>query len=116
MRWHPNLLLPSPVDHDHECINWDNIERWAMERYVDTVTPGLLVHPTKGTFPNTRHQMSQLADTFQERCSQVEAMSQMNMKKLWARCCKKMCTHARYFSGDGAFKSLVHTNNGAQIV
>ena len=50
MRWHPNLLLPSPIDHEHECMNWDSIDEWAKERYVDTATPGLLVHPTKGKF------------------------------------------------------------------
>ena len=48
MRWHPDLLLPSPVDHEHECMNWDLIDEWAKERYVDTATPGLLVHPTRG--------------------------------------------------------------------
>ena len=48
MRWHPNLLLPSPMDHEHECMDWDSIDEWAKERYVNTATPGLLVHPTKG--------------------------------------------------------------------
>ena len=48
MKWHPNVLLPSPVDHDHECMSWDRIDEWAKERHVDTATPGLLVHPTKG--------------------------------------------------------------------
>ena len=50
MKWHPHLLLPSPVDHEHECMNWDSIDAWAKERYVDTATPGLLVHPTKGKY------------------------------------------------------------------
>ena len=48
LKWHPNSLLPSPVDHEHECMDWDRIDEWAKERYVDTATPGLLVHPTKG--------------------------------------------------------------------
>ena len=50
LKWHPNLLLPSTVDHDHECMDWDRIDAWAKERYVDTATPGLLVHPTKGMY------------------------------------------------------------------
>ena len=48
MKWHPNVVLPSPVDHEHECMDWDRIDAWARERYVDTATPGLLVHPTQG--------------------------------------------------------------------
>ncbi|KAF2725971.1 hypothetical protein K431DRAFT_280701, partial [Polychaeton citri CBS 116435] len=48
MRWHPHSILPSPVDHEHECINWEAIDEWAGERFVDTSIPGLLVHPTKG--------------------------------------------------------------------
>ncbi|MCJ1313610.1 hypothetical protein MMC25_007289 [Agyrium rufum] len=52
MKWNPNVLLPSPVDHEHECMNWDRIEAWAKERSVDTAAPGLLVHPTRGeVFP-----------------------------------------------------------------
>ena len=31
-------------------MNWDSIDEWAKERYVDTATPGLLVHPTKGKY------------------------------------------------------------------
>ncbi|KAL9076822.1 MAG: hypothetical protein Q9161_000807 [Pseudevernia consocians] len=50
LRWHPTLLLPSPIDHEHECMSWDSIDEWAKERYVDTVTPGLLVHPTQGKY------------------------------------------------------------------
>ena len=49
MKWSPYTILPSAVDHDHECMNWDSIEAWALERAVDTGAPGLLVHPTKGT-------------------------------------------------------------------
>ncbi|CAD6579897.1 MAG: hypothetical protein ASARMPRED_009288 [Alectoria sarmentosa] len=56
MRWHPNGLLPSPVDHEHECMDWDRIDEWAKERYVDTATPGLLVHPTRGeVFPGGKY-------------------------------------------------------------
>ncbi|KAM0802734.1 hypothetical protein BDR22DRAFT_842113 [Usnea florida] len=56
MRWHPNSLLPSPVDHEHECMDWDRIDAWAKERYVNTATPGLLVHPTKGeVFPGGKY-------------------------------------------------------------
>ena len=80
MRWYPNLLLPSPVDRDHECIDWDSIERWAMERYVDTATPGLLVHPTKGTLSSARHQRSSFVDTFQERSSPVGRLSENDVK------------------------------------
>jgi hypothetical protein len=50
MRWHPNTKAPTPVDHEHECMNWDQIEAWAQERYVDPATPGLLIHPTKGEY------------------------------------------------------------------
>ena len=50
MRWLPNTILPSPVDHEHECVSWESIENWAGERYVDTGIPGLLVHPTMGMF------------------------------------------------------------------
>ena len=31
-------------------MSWDRIDAWAKERYVDTATPGLLVHPTKGKY------------------------------------------------------------------
>ncbi|CAF9932234.1 MAG: hypothetical protein ALECFALPRED_005245 [Alectoria fallacina] len=56
MRWHPNVLLPSPVDHEHECMDWDSIDEWAKERYVNTATPGLLVHPTRGeVFPGGKY-------------------------------------------------------------
>lgn len=48
LRWHPNVLLPSPVDHEHECMNWEKIDDWAKKRYVDTAQPGLLIHPTRG--------------------------------------------------------------------
>ena len=49
MKWHPHVLLPSPVDHEHECMDWNRIDDWAKERYVDTAVKGLLVHPTKGS-------------------------------------------------------------------
>ena len=48
MSWQPDILLPSPVDHEHECMDWGKIDAWAKERYVDTAIPGLLVHPTRG--------------------------------------------------------------------
>ncbi|KAL6716424.1 hypothetical protein ACLMJK_005991 [Lecanora helva] len=53
MRWHPHSVYPSPVDHEHECVNMESIEEWAKERYVDPETLAMLVHPTKGqVFPD----------------------------------------------------------------
>ncbi|MCJ1246686.1 hypothetical protein MMC30_003895 [Trapelia coarctata] len=52
MRWLPNSLLPSPVDHEHECRSWDRIDGWAKARAVDTAVEGMLVHPVMGpVFP-----------------------------------------------------------------
>lgn len=35
-------------------MNWDGIDEWAKERYVNTAIPGLLVHPTKGKYYRVR--------------------------------------------------------------
>jgi len=50
MRWLPNSILPSPVDHEHECRSWDRIDEWAKARAVDTGAQGMLVHPSMGKF------------------------------------------------------------------
>ena len=48
MQWDPDQLLPSPVEKEHECRNFERIEEWAKDRWVDTGAPGLLVHPILG--------------------------------------------------------------------
>jgi hypothetical protein len=32
----------------HSCVNWDHINDWAGQHYVDAFEPGMLVHPTLG--------------------------------------------------------------------
>ncbi|KAK0616154.1 hypothetical protein B0T14DRAFT_604523 [Immersiella caudata] len=49
MHWAGDSLKPTPVDNgDHQCVDWDQLERWGREHSFNPRKTGLLVHPHLG--------------------------------------------------------------------
>lgn len=55
--WQDDTLLPkTDFQTDHQCVNWEKLDEWVMERTVDVFAPGILTHPILGNvapLPNT---------------------------------------------------------------
>ncbi len=47
--WTPNNLIPVANGTNHQCINWEKLDKWTKDRTVDMLQPGWLIHPTLGT-------------------------------------------------------------------
>ncbi|KAI9752324.1 MAG: hypothetical protein M4579_005667 [Chaenotheca gracillima] len=54
LEWSEAELQPrADFSHEHECVNFDALYKWAGERRISAGTPGLLVHPLHGiAFPD----------------------------------------------------------------
>ncbi|CZS88192.1 uncharacterized protein RCO7_01155 [Rhynchosporium graminicola] len=52
--WKSGTRLPSPTwSQNHECVNWDVLQKWMDTRVVDVKAPGVLTHPKWGpSYPN----------------------------------------------------------------
>jgi hypothetical protein len=57
-RW-PNF------DVEHECVNWETLNGWAIENSFDMFKPNLLIHPELGMrLPKTRKKLMALGLSF----------------------------------------------------
>ncbi|KAI0154991.1 hypothetical protein GGR57DRAFT_102205 [Xylariaceae sp. FL1272] len=53
--WIPGYRKPWPnFDVEHECINWEVLNGWAIENSFDMFEPNLLIHPELGK-PSQHH-------------------------------------------------------------
>lgn len=53
MKWGHEQAVPiGNFTNPHQCANWESIDNWAKDRWVDVFQPGLLVHPEFG-YPYT---------------------------------------------------------------
>ena len=56
MKWQKKDRIPTGnFTSSHTCVNWERLDHWAEDRWVDVMKPGYLVHPTLGAaFPKGR--------------------------------------------------------------
>ncbi|KAF2838635.1 hypothetical protein M501DRAFT_934469, partial [Patellaria atrata CBS 101060] len=48
-KWDYNHPVPvGDMEYEHECVDWDSINKWAIQRMVDPYEPGAVVHPIFG--------------------------------------------------------------------